>query len=166
MQVGVDGGRVDGAWQLGLAGRPRLNQGRKLGIDFGRLVEYELEEVKLDGECEGPGPNSLRIWLLDTETAEISDLAALNDGNRGAGHTELRDGSGHMAVEGGEAIITQPERHHSSEVRRPLTWWLGHRSLSTEGFEFVPNLNYRDLDYEVVGAKQAWRCRGACRRAC
>jgi hypothetical protein len=33
-----------------------LNQGRKLGIDFGRLVEYKLEEVKLDGECEGPGP--------------------------------------------------------------------------------------------------------------
>jgi hypothetical protein len=34
-------------------------------------------------------PNNLRIWLLDTETAEISDLAALNDGNRSAGHTEL-----------------------------------------------------------------------------
>src|SRR5215207_791496 len=104
----------------GLAGRPRLNQGRKLGIDFGRLVEYKLEDVKLDRECDGPGPNSLRIWLLDTETAEISDLAALNDGNRGAGHTELRDGPGHIALEGGAAIIAQLERHHSSKAGRPL----------------------------------------------
>jgi hypothetical protein len=42
--------------------------------------------------------------FLDTEAAEIADLAALNDGNRGTGHAELRDGRGHVALEGGAVI--------------------------------------------------------------
>lgn len=102
---------------------------------------------------KAPAPTAFASGFLTRKPAEISDLEALNDGNRGAGHTELRDGPGHIALEGGAAIITQLERRHSSEVGRPLTWWLGHGSLSMEGFEFVPNRNYRDLDYEVVGAK-------------